>query len=137
MAVPGFQELTLPVLREFADGRERTTREVRDAVAPKLGITGGDLAEVLPSGRQTRYANRSAWAHVYLKQAGLLESPRCLPDHGARPKRAQIAARTNRYTVLDAVPGDGGVPEPARTGRRCGVTGWSGGCSSCHRTYTG
>jgi restriction system protein len=76
MAVPGFQQLTLPVLREFADGQERTSREVRDAVAQKLGLTAAELAEILPSGRQARYANRAAWAHNYLKQAGLLESPR-------------------------------------------------------------
>jgi len=76
MPVPGFQELTLPVLREFADGQERTTREVRDRVAMALRLTPQDLAESLPSGRQTRFANRAAWAHVYLKMAGLLESPR-------------------------------------------------------------
>jgi restriction system protein len=76
MPVPGFQELTLPVLRAFADGHERTTREVRDRVATSLQLTAQDLAESLPSGRQTRYANRAAWAHVYLKMAGLLESPR-------------------------------------------------------------
>lgn len=76
MPVPGFQELTLPVLQEFAGGQERTTREVRDRVAIALQLTPQDLAETLPSGRQTRYANRTAWAHVYLKMAGLLESPR-------------------------------------------------------------
>jgi restriction system protein len=76
MAVPGFQELTLPVLREYADGQEHTTREVRDRVAIRLGLTADDLAEVLPSGRQTRFANRAAWAHGYLKESGLLESPR-------------------------------------------------------------
>jgi restriction system protein len=41
-----------------------------------LGLEPADLAEVLPSGTQTRYANRVAWAHVYLKQAGLLSTPR-------------------------------------------------------------
>lgn len=76
MAVPGFQELTLPVLRELADGRERTTREVRQSVAQKLGLSAAELAEILPSGRQARYVNRAAWAHVYLKEAGLLEAVR-------------------------------------------------------------
>ena len=76
MSVPGFQELTLPVLREFASGDERTTREVRDRVAISLQLAPQDLADTLPSGRQTRFANRTAWAHVYLKMAGLLESPR-------------------------------------------------------------
>jgi restriction system protein len=31
---------------------------------------------VLPSGRQTRFNNRANWAHVYLKQAGLLKQIR-------------------------------------------------------------
>jgi restriction system protein len=76
MAIPGFQELTLPVLREYADGRERTTRDVRDRIALQLGLTSEELAEQLPSRRAFKYANRVAWAHSYLKQAVLLESPR-------------------------------------------------------------
>jgi len=76
MAVPGFQELTLPVLRAFADGQEHSTSNVRDHVGKILRLTVEDLAELLPSGRQTRFVNRIAWAHVYLKQAALLESPR-------------------------------------------------------------
>jgi restriction system protein len=76
MAIPGFQDLTLPVLQEYADGRERTTKEVRDRVALQLGLTPQDLVEQLPSRRAVKYANRAAWAHFYLKQAALLESPR-------------------------------------------------------------
>lgn len=30
---------------------------------------------MLPSGRQSRFANRVAWAKVYLERGGLLESP--------------------------------------------------------------
>jgi restriction system protein len=66
----------LPVLQEYADGNERLSREVRGRVAVKLGLTAEDIAERLPTAPQTRWANRTAWAHSYLKQAGLLESPR-------------------------------------------------------------
>jgi restriction system protein len=76
MAVPDFQSLTLPVLKEFADGAEHATKEIRGRVADKLALSTEDLAEILPSGGQTRFANRVAWAHVYMKQAGLLESVR-------------------------------------------------------------
>ena len=76
MAVPDFQSLTLPVLKELADGLDRPYRDVRERVATTLGLTPQDVSEVLPSGRQTRFANRVAWAHVYLKQAGLLTTPR-------------------------------------------------------------
>lgn len=76
MAVPDFQTLMLPVLQEYADGKERVSREVRETVARKLGLSAQDIAERLPTSPQTRLANRTAWAHSYLKQAGILESPR-------------------------------------------------------------
>lgn len=49
---------------------------IREAVATRLGLSDSDLAELLPSGRQTIFTNRVAWALSYLKQAGLAESPR-------------------------------------------------------------
>ena len=44
MAVPDFQSLTLPVLREFADGHEHATKNVRQRVATQLGLTAVDVA---------------------------------------------------------------------------------------------
>jgi len=76
MAVPDFQTLMLPVLREFADRLEHATKEVRQRVADRLQMTPADIAELVPSGGQTRLANRVAWAHVYMKRAGLLASTR-------------------------------------------------------------
>lgn len=99
MPVPGFQELTLPVLREFADGHERTSREARERVATALQLTAQDLAESLPSGRQTRFANRAAWAHVYLKMAGLLESPRRGVYRITERGRGVLAAPPDRIDV--------------------------------------
>lgn len=60
MAVPDFQTLMLPVLRELADGQPRSTREVRERVARALELTADDVSEMLPSGRQARFANRIA-----------------------------------------------------------------------------
>jgi restriction system protein len=74
MSVPDFQTLTLPVLREFADGAEHATKDIRQRVADRLLLTPGDVGELVPSGGQTRLANRVAWAHVYMKPAGLLGS---------------------------------------------------------------
>jgi restriction system protein len=76
MAVPDFQSLTLPVLTEFSDGGEHATKDIRIRVAERLQLTSEDVAEILPSGGQTRFANRVAWAHIYLKRAGLLGSTR-------------------------------------------------------------
>lgn len=71
MAVPDFQSLMLPVLRATAAG-EISAAELRNRVANELGLTQNDLAEMLPSGRQTTFANRTAWANVFLQRAGLI-----------------------------------------------------------------
>ena len=44
-------------------------------VATRLQLSASDLEETIPSG-EPRFLNRLYWAHSYLKQAGLLESPR-------------------------------------------------------------
>ena len=76
MPVPDFQTLMLPVLRILGDDQEHTPVAVRQSAATAFNLTEADLAELLPSGRQTTFANRVAWALTYLKQARLLESPR-------------------------------------------------------------
>lgn len=47
--------------------------ELRKRVAAAEELTAEDLAEMLPSGRQTTFANRVAWANVFLQRARLLE----------------------------------------------------------------
>lgn len=76
MAVPDFQSLMLPLLKFSADGEEHTMQEARDGLAELMGLSQEDLEERLPSGRQTTFANRVAWAKVYLTQAGVLDSPK-------------------------------------------------------------
>jgi restriction system protein len=76
MPVPDFQSLMLPALRAYSNGQERALGDVRAQLAAELKLTAEEIAEQVPSGRQTRFANRVAWAHIYLKQAGLLESPK-------------------------------------------------------------
>ncbi len=76
LKVPDFQSLMLPLLRLAADGRERPLAEVRDLLAAEFGLGAAERDELLPSGRQSRFGNRVAWAKVYLQQAALLVSPR-------------------------------------------------------------
>jgi restriction system protein len=89
----------LPVLQEYADGKEHASREVRANVAAKLALTAEDIGERLPTAPQTRFANRTAWAHSYLKQSGLLESPRrghyLITDRG----RLVLAAPPSRIDI--------------------------------------
>jgi restriction system protein len=76
MAVPDFQTLMLPVLQEYGDGKEHLSRDAREKVAERLGLSKDDLQEPLPTSRHSRYINRAAWAHTYLRNSGLLESTR-------------------------------------------------------------
>jgi restriction system protein len=107
VAVPDFQSLTLPVLREFADGAEHATKDIRQRVAQRLKLTPEDISELLPSGSQTRIANRIAWAHVYMKQAGLLASAR-RGIYRITPRGQEVlAAPPDQITVkfLEKCPG--------------------------------
>lgn len=75
MPVPDYQSLMLPVLKEAAAGEVRIS-DVVDVLGKKLGLTDDDLAETLPSGKQSTFSNRVHWAKTYLKQAGLVEATR-------------------------------------------------------------
>jgi len=75
MPVPQFQDITLPLLRLAADGQTYSLAGARDRLADTFGLTESEREELLPSGRQARFANRVAWAKVYLEQAGLVTSP--------------------------------------------------------------
>lgn len=74
MAVPDFQSLMLPLLRIVSGGQEHAHSQVVDALGAEFALTEEELSERLPSGRQTRFDNRVAWARSHLKQAGLLEN---------------------------------------------------------------
>lgn len=76
MAVPDFQSLMLPLLKFSSDGTEYSMKEARDGLAKVMKLSDSELSERLPSGRQTVFANRVAWAKVYLTQSGALASPK-------------------------------------------------------------
>lgn len=75
MPVPDFQTLMLPVLAAVGATESTPLRALRETLALKFALSPEDLAQLLPSGRQTTFANRVGWAASYLKQAGLLEFP--------------------------------------------------------------
>jgi len=75
MAIPDFQTVMLPVLEALANGQEWTMRELTDRLADQCGLTEQEREEVLPSGQQSIFSNRVAWAKTHLKHAGLLENP--------------------------------------------------------------
>jgi len=75
MAIPDYQTLMLPVLREFSSGEARIG-DVVERLAGSMALPDDELSELLPSGKQTVFSNRVHWAKTYLKQAGLLEPTR-------------------------------------------------------------
>jgi restriction system protein len=76
MAVPDFQSFFKPLLDFAADGKEHSIQDARDAVERVMALPEADMKELLPSGIQTRFENRVAWAKSYFVQAKVLESPR-------------------------------------------------------------
>jgi len=74
MTVPTFQELFLPILTYAGDQQEHSKNDVADHICELLNLSSEDIAEMLPSGRQTTLLNRIAWTTTYFRKALLLES---------------------------------------------------------------
>lgn len=76
MSVPDFQSFFLPLLKFASDGKEHSIQEARKFLANQMELTTDELKELLPSGTQTKFDNRVAWAKSYFVQAKVLEAPR-------------------------------------------------------------
>lgn len=76
MAIPDYQTMMLPLLKQFAEGKARVV-DCLPALRKEFAITDEEAAELLPSsGHVTLISNRANWARTYLGKAGLLKSPR-------------------------------------------------------------
>lgn len=76
MAIPDYQTLMLPILKLASDGKEHKFSETVEILATEFNLSNEERNELLPSGTQAIFNNRVGWARSYLKQAGLLESPK-------------------------------------------------------------
>ncbi len=77
MAIPTYAHFIEPILRYLATHPEgAAARDVHEAAADALGISGTDRQLMLASGAQLVYKNRAGWAHDRLKRIGLSDSPR-------------------------------------------------------------
>ncbi len=98
MAIPDFQTLMLPVLRRLASGQV-ASRDLIVALADEFGLSTDEREALLPSGRQTRIANRVHWVIAYLNRAGLAARlSRGLYDVTERG-RAVVVAPPDRITI--------------------------------------
>lgn len=93
MSIPDFQTLMLPVLRS-ADKDEVKISDVVEQLATEFQLSSEERAQLLPSGRQTTFANRVHWAKSYLGKAGLVELT----------KRAHFQITDRGRLVLTAPP---------------------------------
>ncbi|SFL29800.1 restriction system protein [Nitrosomonas aestuarii] len=76
MAIPDYQTLMLPVLKLAPDNRKHKFSQEVEKLADEFKLTADERSELLPSGSQVLFTNRVGWARSYLKQAGLLDSPK-------------------------------------------------------------
>ena len=110
----------LPLLRIAGDGKEHALAEARGRLAAEFNLTQAEQEEPLPSGRQSRFANRVAWAKVYLEQGGLLVSPRrghfAISDRGREVLKAPPARIDIKF--LEQYPEFIEFRRPKAAGRR-------------------
>jgi restriction system protein len=83
----------LPVLKLGRDAEVKISDAIA-TLANQFGLSAEEQAEMLPSGRQARFANRVHWAKGYLAKAGLLDQTR----------RAHFRASAQGLAVLKAAP---------------------------------
>lgn len=87
MTVPRFGEFMLPVLQVLGEGGEWNRKDIIAATTTRMNLSNEALEEMLPSGARTRVVDRVNWACTYLKQAGLVTTPRrgvlAITDEGA------------------------------------------------------
>lgn len=94
MAIPKFFEMIKPFLVAVKDGREHTLKELKVTLAKVFNLSESELAELLPSGRQTVFLNRLSWAGTYLSKAGLT----------IKPSRGTFVITSEGLKVLDENP---------------------------------
>lgn len=73
MAVPGYQDFMYPFLKHLEDGKEYKLQDIYMLLANHFNLTDEEIAEKLPSGKQTLLVNRIGWAKTYLNKAGLIK----------------------------------------------------------------
>ncbi|MEW5552152.1 restriction endonuclease [Peribacillus frigoritolerans] len=73
MAVPGYQDFMYPFLKQLENRQEYQLQDLYTILARYFNLSDEDIAETLPSGKQTLLVNRVGWARTYLNKAGLIK----------------------------------------------------------------
>jgi restriction system protein len=107
VSIPDFQTLMLPVLRIAAEGEVRISDAV-ERLALEFALGPDERSHLLPSGRQTTFANRVHWAKSYLSKAALVELTK--RAHFRVTGKGREVLATHRYKIpeplswLSAIP---------------------------------
>src|SRR5690606_11177960 len=94
MAVPDYQTIMLPLLKQLDNGHVFSLKDLTAMLAEEFQLTEEDLNELLPSGQSFVFSNRVGWARTYLKKAGLVDSP----------KRGQVYITSKGLELLNTTP---------------------------------
>lgn len=101
MSVPKYDEFYRDFLNALADGSTHKIKEIRKFIAVSRNLAEDDLSLLLPSGKQTVFANRINWAGTYLSKAGLVEKPHrgqyCLSEEGKKVQQDDSILLNNDY----------------------------------------
>ena len=98
--LPSYEAMMPAVLKVLADGVARPLGEVFERVCQHYAFTPEQLADTLPSGRQTTVRSRVGWAKTYLVKAGLIEQPKrglCLITERGKAALASGQTIDNHY----------------------------------------
>lgn len=75
MAIPDFQTLMLPTLKQISKKTVIGSKEIISALINEFSLSEDERVQRLPSGTQKVIDNRIYWAIVYLAKAGLVSRP--------------------------------------------------------------
>lgn len=105
MKIPDFQTLMLPVLHVTAKDEVKIS-DVVEQLATEFKLSLEERTQLLPSGRQTTFANRVHWAKSYLGKAGLVELTKRALSHYDRGREV-LRAPPDRIDIkyLNQFPG--------------------------------
>ncbi len=114
MALPGFQDLMLPLLKLCLDGKEHNGKELTEKLADQFQLSNEDRELRINNTRQTKFTNTVSWAQSHLKAAKLLKSTGvrsfCITDSGfaiikQAPDKIDINFLRTLPDYLDALKG--------------------------------
>jgi len=93
--IPDFQSCMRPLLAAVQNGQIHHFSEVIQQLCLHFELSDAEVAQKLPSGKQSIIRNRVAWARTYLNKAGLLTAP----------GRSQLQITERGQSALQQVPG--------------------------------